>query len=205
MTIKNVSGKFLTRSANRFPDMAPAESIPSIKVGAEGYWGIKCVKGHCVPRNMQIPNCVQEDRLGQELYILPEDIALINHPAQNLGRRWFHISKTPWSVPNPDSFTHVGSFEAAKIRGLSLNHPNGSNLYLHEFRLHPESSIAEEIYLESDGFSVEALYELKISDPQTSSIYRYVNREEAPGSISLVVDPAVLQLVGNPQPIPYSS
>lgn len=202
MTIRNVPGNFLTRRANGFPNnMAPAQVIPSIGVGIDDYWGIKCVEGHWVPRNQEIPNCPENHRLAEELFILPEDIELITQPARTLERSWFHVSDRPWTNPDLTKFSHIGPREAALMRGRNPLLKDAEVLYLHEFELDRNATVADEIFLESDGFRVELLYELEISDPDTSSIYRYVNREEAPGLVSLVVKPAALILVNEPQRI----
>jgi hypothetical protein len=147
-----------------------------------------------------------EDYCGEALIM---DTAFVNPSTASrrfssldnvLATRWFHITADPdWptTVTAADVFVHVGVEDAAFDRMLSFvgtrHNPAqaAEALYLYELELAPDTRFARAIAVDTN----EDYSDLRAGE-QSHDAQRYLNRWESPGSISLVVSPHKLRVVG---------
>lgn len=139
--------------------------------------------------------------------ILKPDAKLLDKEAvkENL---WFHVTKRKnWiediNASGAEDITklpmiHVGSKEAALDRLAHLSEgKTGQKWYLYAVKVNPVAPIADKIHGDEDDFPVTYgdAHEEQKKGYAISGVTRYVNRYEAPGTISLLANPSAIKVV----------
>lgn len=171
--------------------------LQSLDVAPGGHWAIRCENGsHWTPRREFCKsttrnsadnfNCEfghRQDWRDSKTGIVAEDIELIENPSQLFSRTWYHISKTDDLSIDDQRFFHVGTKEAAHHRAWA--HSGGRVTHLYELNLVPGSEVYERVLVEAcPGLDQEIQFGLNVGD---QPIIRYINSQEAPGSVSLIL------------------
>lgn len=116
-----------------------------------------------------------------------------------LSQRFYHVTHQAdwlsWLEEGSVPLVHIGTKRSAGERGDCLASYSVKDLYLYEVTLPPDTVIADDVLEDENDWplSVEKLahwYKL----PPVNAM-RYVNFFEAPGSISLLVDPRKIDIV----------
>lgn len=160
-----------------------------LDVANSGEWGVNCSAGHRFPMNDPSPHngtylcCGYRSEYPA---ILLQDVDIIEEPHRARNRSWWHSSNEPNLLLSGP--VHLGSRRAAEDRSArSLDHARANEIsvtrYLYEITLNKDARIAPDVMVEVVGSDhSHALHLLTDWD-----VVRYVNRAEAPGSVSLFV------------------
>lgn len=180
------------------------EVIPALIVAPDGFWGNFCEEGHHFPRvkdanrwkSSRPDRCSECGRLphGDMVGLLPSSLPLIRDPGAVRAVHWWHVTLEAAIRPLDPTPMHWGTEEAARDRGdhLFLG-PRVERLFLFEATLGPSATIERDLIVErpwgNDG------HRLAAKRLASASAVRYVNAQEAPGSISIFVRAVDLQIV----------
>lgn len=126
--------------------------------------------------------------------ILAEDVPLVVDTNRTLTDNWWHSSDEADLVLHGP--IHLGSRRAAEDRSVrTLDHAReigiSATRYLHRITLREDASIAPHVMIEIVGSDhTHALRLLEEWD-----VVRYVNRTEAPGSVSLLASSSAVSAI----------
>lgn len=85
---------------------------------------------------------------------------------------------------DPRSMVHVGTYNAALGRATALRRE-----FLYKLKLSPKANLGEDFLRDIGDWRVD------VNDYKGFNGFRYVNRWESPGSISIILDPSFVQVV----------
>lgn len=115
---------------------------------------------------------------------------------------WFHTTtRENWEakIKNPQDskvpFVHAGTFEAAMERFEDQKNVYG---WVYELRMAPDCELADDVYVDLDRWDywADGIFEPEDREQEKPKhALRYVNRWEAAGSISLMLDPRKMEVV----------
>lgn len=108
---------------------------------------------------------------------------------------WFHATDVPnWqeAVSSAQIFVHVGTYEAAMERA-AVSYSNSGECYLWEVTLKPEAVLTDDV-VEDNNIWPTNVNEC-IKDHFGGDAQRYLNKYESPGSVSMLLDPSLLNVV----------
>jgi hypothetical protein len=121
-----------------------------------------------------------------------------------LTSEWYHCtSRDNWhkGVLDNNVVVHIGTRAAAEYK-FKMMENWGDNLYIHVIKLSPLANIADYIYDDLNDWPSRVnraeedlgVWDYRRDIPRRGAV-RYVNRWEGPGSISILLDPAILEVV----------
>ena len=136
-----------------------------------------------------------------DVFILPTSIHLLDKDVAK-DNIWFHTTnrenwetkvKTAERVP----YIHAGTFEAAMERHEDRKSTYG---WIYELRMKPECELADDVYSDlnrwDDEVDEDGIFEPDdIHYDHPKDALRYVNKWESVGSISLLMDPRMMEVV----------
>lgn len=109
---------------------------------------------------------------------------------------WFHATTNPdWlndmSEKENRPFIHVGSRAAAmdRLRDIAKWQNDGSVWYLYEVKVESDRPVSTGVFDDENDSCPSSVQAAKRTEYQETGVNRYLNRFEAPGTISLVGDP----------------
>lgn len=115
---------------------------------------------------------------------------------------WFHVSwSSDWHASllqeEDIPYVHAGNQQSALDRYEGLY--KGCYAYLYKFKLSPAALIAETIYDDLNEWpsTVNDTEDFPHQDGKRVDGFRYVNRWECPGSISILIDPRFINEVSS--------
>lgn len=195
--VTNLHGRLLVPT---YHGMEPHHS-GRLLIAGEGEWGNSCMAGHRFARPRATPEdpideCGCGEYLSEELAILPEDMTLLEDANEAFDRDWWHVSHNAELAFDPDRAVHLGSREAADDRANAKNyarvmHGTSFDLHLYKIRLRSGVRVHPDVLVERPGQSSDHTHALSLLSDW--DVVRYVNGTEAPGSISLVVNPRAVE------------
>jgi hypothetical protein len=133
---------------------------------------------------------LERDRVFADATVLPQ-------------RNWYHATlRADWHEDAAAAFVpvHIGSYNSALMRSRDLRdldgwgHPEDTVWTIYELTLKPEATYMEHVFEDSDSVWPDN-FEDFILATNGRSVVRYLNNYEDPGSISLLADASVLQVV----------
>lgn len=140
-----------------------------------------------------------------DVWVLPSSESMLEK-ANAHKTVWFHSTNVeywdekivgPAAVSSVVPYIHVGTVEAAMERFRDKGSRYG---WLYEIELTDDCVLADEVYEDRDDWVTSAergFYEENEDDDEDlRHALRYVNRWESPGSISLLLDPRKMKIVG---------
>lgn len=155
--------------------------------------------------------CGDESMVDElDVHILPSSVRFLDTDTTR-ENVWYHSTKVEnWaeevsqlrptfvcgsnemlSVP----YVHVGTLDAAMARFDDTKHEAG---WLYEIRIKDEAVLAREVYEDRNDWEQyvrTGFFEGILEDKKQCDVIRYVNRWESVGSISLIMDPRLFEVV----------
>lgn len=171
--------------------------VNQLDVAPDGYWGVRCGEGnHWVARtpvdpstqtfhrdNFNCPSGHRRDNRNSGLAVLREDVPLLEDSNYLFARKWYHASRDKNLQLDGSKLIHLGSREASLH--VVIRHQHSNPFYLHEVSLDPQASVSKKLILEfAPGETIEKTHGIRASS--LKEVTRYVNVQEAPGSVSLL-------------------
>lgn len=145
---------------------------------------------------------------GRDIWIEDKDISLMVLPSSSpllykdevKQRTWFHTTTVPdWLsiVTGIEAYVHLGSFEAAMERAtdkdFNLKRKNAGQCFRWELALRPETMVADGVMQDDNQW---LKYVTDCSRKHLGGdVQRYLNKYESAGSISLLADPRMVEVV----------
>lgn len=140
-----------------------------------------------------------------EVRVRPDQVKFLTDHSAVLKARWFHTtSSVNWleSVREDNVQVHLGSESAALGRGVDLK---GTNKYdpepvIYELRLKDGARVDPRIFedennWDEEGFDGKYGGAAEPAPYSRTKVNRYVNEWEAPGQVSLLVHPSLIEVV----------
>lgn len=133
-----------------------------------------------------------------EVQLQSETVPLLEIPTV-YDTEWFHISNSASWIEDITQdegcipFIHAGNKQSALDRYDGAY--KGKTAYLYKFKISSIASIGSVVYEDHNDWPYEVDYPLTLTDDVTGDAidgFRYVNRWEAPGFISLLLDPRLI-------------
>ena len=182
------------------------EHLKNLAMAPKGWSGRSCLSGHFMPVSPQWQPGGQKCACGKSasrtaLAILASDIDLVLDTSAVFKRTWFHSyipQSNLWSDKIPE-WSHVGSSRAASFRADSLLKQDINerhdivDICTIEFEVLQGSAISNTILVDEPLIDASHVVARHLAG---SGVSRYVNRQEDPGSISLVLPSVLLREVG---------
>lgn len=136
--------------------------------------------------------------------VLPEDAEPLISKEAVKNQSWFHATTVPnWGEDIMDAgvYIHAGSEVAAeeRIKAVQRYTPT-AEYYVYELRLKASSKVADDIYYDDNNWP-ETIDASSASGPKKDvvnkyQVNRYVNVWETAGTVSLLSDPNMFNIVG---------
>lgn len=139
---------------------------------------------------------------GEKSSIYDADVRVLPSSASFLdvettkAARWFHATTNAhWldEITDADIITplvHIGTKETALARAEDIMAYISGDIYLYELEFSSDVTIGDTFLVDEDDWETEANY-----SNYPAPAMRYVNKWEATGEISMIVDPLYLNLV----------
>lgn len=134
--------------------------------------------------------------------VTPEDAEQLISKEAVKNQSWFHATTVPnWGEEIMDAgvYIHAGSETAAKERVKAVQHYTpSSEYYIYELRLKNSTKVADDIYYDDNDWPevINPTAGPKRDAIDKTKVNRYVNVWESAGTVSLLSDPRLFEIVG---------
>lgn len=133
------------------------------------------------------------DITGVEVRVHPDTSNLLDMKTA-LEAEWYHVS---WSANWHNSilqeedipYVHAGNRQSAVERYEGLY--KGCKAYLYKFKIAPSANLTPTVFDDLNDWPQTVSYPMGMPSQQGRTVdgFRYINRWESPGSVSLMIDP----------------
>lgn len=194
--IKNTHTHFCCPRCNTLADIKAADRIIS---NDDAHCTYCCDRSNSTSESDCLANHYY-DILDANIVLREKAQEMMKNPSTIMDNLWYHVTDTP-----PEEMVFDGSFsmhvgQPETVKALQEIQYQEEKVYLYTFRL-KENTIIHKDFV--DDYNNWYTYDTKIANNEVSG-FAYINRWEAPGSMSLLVrnDTVELIKVENPDIIP---
>lgn len=119
-----------------------------------------------------------------------DSVPLVEDHDEVFNRTWWHSSMVAPNDIDKDQIEHVGTRDAALHRALNRGATEREPSYLYKITLKPALPVEPSVWIERPFEEIVDV--LAHHQPTSQAVVRYINGQEAPGDISLVLKPQTI-------------